>query len=114
MNPVSILLIGKGGSHAFDAWGHWIAFALLLGLGLHMIRNGLKGEEDEPADAQRHHGIVRLALTGLSASPLPVGQGNAVQPPAGFHPLFARKSAAVSLLMARISATACCLSTACS
>jgi len=77
ITPLIGWLIGKGASHFVDAWGHWIAFALLLGLGLHMIWNGLKGEEDEPADVERHHGIVRLALTGLSTSidALAVGVG---------------------------------------
>ena len=49
------------------AWDHWIAFVLLLGLGGHMVINGLKPLEahtDKPA----RHGVWVLALTGFATS----------------------------------------------
>ena len=49
------------------AWDHWIAFVLLLGLGGHMVINGLKPLEahtDKPA----RHGFWVLALTGFATS----------------------------------------------
>ncbi|MEO5812526.1 MAG: manganese efflux pump MntP family protein, partial [Rhodanobacter sp.] len=69
--------LGKGASRYIQAWDHWIAFGLLLVLGLHMIWNGLKPESDEPVDEAKKHGIVALALTGLSTSidALAVGVG---------------------------------------
>ena len=75
--PVLGWLLGRGASRYIDAWDHWIAFGLLLLLGLHMVWNGLKAEADGPADAARRHGVVGLAITGLSTSidALAVGVG---------------------------------------
>ena len=77
ITPLLGWLLGKGASHYIEAWGHWVAFVLLLALGLHMIWNGLKPESDEPVDEAKKHGIVGLALTGLSTSidALAVGAG---------------------------------------
>ena len=50
ITPVLGWLLGKAASVYVQAWDHWIAFALLLGLGLHMIANGF-GKEDEEPDA---------------------------------------------------------------
>ena len=77
ITPVVGWLLGKGASRYIEAWDHWIAFGLLLVLGLHMIWNGWKPDADEPADAARKHGIVGLAVTGLSTSidALAVGVG---------------------------------------
>lgn len=77
ITPVLGWLLGKGASRYIEAWDHWIAFGLLLGLGLHMIWNGLKPDSDEPVDEARKHGFVALALTGLSTSidALAVGVG---------------------------------------
>jgi Predicted membrane protein len=41
ITPVLGWLLGKAAAVYVQAWDHWIAFALLLGLGLHMIANGL-------------------------------------------------------------------------
>ncbi len=77
ITPVVGWLLGKGASRYIEAWDHWIAFALLLALGLHMIWNGVKPESDEPVDEAKKHGFVALALTGLSTSidALAVGVG---------------------------------------
>jgi manganese efflux pump family protein len=77
ITPVVGWLLGKGASRYIEAWDHWIAFGLLLVLGLHMIWNGLKPDTDEPVDAARKHGLVGLAVTGLSTSidALAVGVG---------------------------------------
>lgn len=77
ITPVVGWLLGKGASRYIEAWDHWVAFGLLLVLGLHMIRNGLKPESAEPVDEARKHGFVALALTGLSTSidALAVGVG---------------------------------------
>ena len=68
ITPVLGWLLGKGASRYIEAWDHWIAFGLLLVLGLHMIWNGFKPDPDEPVDEATTHGFVRLALTGLSTS----------------------------------------------
>jgi putative Mn2+ efflux pump MntP len=51
-------------------WDHWIAFVLLGALGLHMIWNGVKpdDEEAEPEDKPSRHSFIGLALTGFATS----------------------------------------------
>ncbi|WP_426688525.1 manganese efflux pump MntP family protein [Rhodanobacter ginsengiterrae] len=77
ITPVLGWLLGKGASRYIEAWDHWVAFGLLLVLGLHMIWNGVKPETDEPVDAAKKHGFLGLAITGLSTSidALAVGVG---------------------------------------
>ena len=77
ITPVLGWLLGKGASRYIQTWDHWVAFGLLLALGVHMIWNGLKPEPDEPVDEAKKHGFVALALTGLSTSidALAVGVG---------------------------------------
>ena len=77
ITPVIGWLLGKGASRYIEDWGHWFAFGLLLALGLHMVWNGLKPESHEAVDEAKKHGIVGLALTGLSTSidALAVGAG---------------------------------------
>ena len=72
ITPILGWLLGKAASVYVQAWDHWIAFALLLGLGLHMIANGLGKEDAEPDAAAADNGNARsfwlLALTGLATS----------------------------------------------
>ncbi|MFA6230674.1 MAG: manganese efflux pump MntP family protein [Rhodanobacter sp.] len=77
ITPVLGWLLGKGASRYIEAWDHWVAFGLLLALGLHMIWNGVKPETGELVDEAKKHGFVALALTGLSTSidALAVGVG---------------------------------------
>jgi putative Mn2+ efflux pump MntP len=77
ITPVIGWLLGKGAARYIEAWDHWIAFGLLLVLGLHMVWNGWKPDPDEPVDEAKQHGLVRLAVTGLSTSidALAVGVG---------------------------------------
>ncbi len=77
ITPVIGWLLGRGAARYIEAWDHWIAFGLLLVLGLHMVWNGVKPESDEPVDEAKQHGFVGLAVTGLSTSidALAVGVG---------------------------------------
>ncbi|AGG87793.1 MULTISPECIES: manganese efflux pump MntP family protein [Rhodanobacter] len=77
ITPVLGWLLGKGAARYIEAWDHWIAFGLLLVLGLHMVWAGLKPDSGEPVDEAKQHGIVGLAITGLSTSidALAVGVG---------------------------------------
>jgi putative Mn2+ efflux pump MntP len=77
ITPLVGWLLGRGASHYIERWDHWAAFGLLLALGLHMIWNGVKPESDEPVDEAKKHGLVGLAITGLSTSidALAVGVG---------------------------------------
>jgi putative Mn2+ efflux pump MntP len=73
--PVIGWLVGAAASRHVAAYGPWIAFVVLLGLGLHMAWAGLKGDDDEAeaeAGAQRpgkkRHSFLALALTGFATS----------------------------------------------
>ena len=69
VTPVIGWLLGRVALRYVEAFDHWIAFVLLLGLGLHMIINGVRpGDEAEDEDPDRHHGFWRLALTGFATS----------------------------------------------
>ena len=65
-------LIGWGlGSVAapyVQAWDHWIAFIVLGVLGLRMIRNGWKGEEEGETPPRTRHSFWLLAATGFATS----------------------------------------------
>lgn len=68
ITPVIGWLLGKGASRYIQTWDHWIAFGLLLVLGLHMAYNGLKPRPTLPNDEGKKHGFISLALTGISTS----------------------------------------------
>ena len=69
ITPLVGWLLGKAAAPYVAAWDHWIAFVLLVGLGLHMIIAGVRGddeaEEQTPNDGR---GFWLLALTGLATS----------------------------------------------
>ena len=68
--------IGQVATRFVENWDHWIAFTLLLGLGVHMIYNGFK-HEDEAADKPDQHSFAILAVTAFATSidALAVGVG---------------------------------------
>lgn len=70
ITPLLGWLLGKAAAPYVQAWDHWIAFVLLLGLGGHMIVNGVRGEEHDEAEAQADNArsFWLLALTGLATS----------------------------------------------
>ncbi|MBN8712949.1 MAG: manganese efflux pump MntP family protein [Xanthomonadales bacterium] len=77
ITPVLGWLLGRGASRFIQAWDHWLAFGLLLGLGLHMIWAGLQPDQGDTVEVAKRPGFVGLALTGLSTSidALAVGVG---------------------------------------
>src|SRR5437764_15449786 len=50
-----------------SAWDHWIAFVLLLVLGLKMIHEGLSAPEEEDTKPESHS-FWLLAVTGFATS----------------------------------------------
>ena len=50
------------------AWDHWIAFALLGGLGMRMIVAGLKVSKQDDSPKPRRHSFWLLAMTGFATS----------------------------------------------
>lgn len=76
LTPLIGWLIGRSAATYVEAWDHWIAFALLLALGLHMIHEGLKPEDEEREKPSRQP-FIKVALTaiGTSMDALAVGIG---------------------------------------
>jgi len=68
ITPIIGWLIGQAASRFVLEWDHWIAFILLVGLGLHMIHAGLSTDEDEPEDRPARHSFWVLAVTAVATS----------------------------------------------
>ena len=69
LTPLVGWALGFAAARYVAAIDHWIAFALLGGLGLHMIRAGIRGDAgDAPAEKPSRHGFWVLAATGLGTS----------------------------------------------
>ena len=67
ITPVVGWGIGQAAVRYVENWDHWIAFGLLLALGLHMIYNGLK-HEDEAEEKASQHSFLILAVTAFATS----------------------------------------------
>lgn len=70
LTPVIGWLLGSAAARHIEAWDHWIAFALLVGLGLHMIYKAVSGNgEDDGASGSAVNGrLLAVALAGLATS----------------------------------------------
>lgn len=66
--PVVGWLLGTAASRYIEAWDHWIAFALLVVLGLHMIWQALHIEADAEAAAEANGSLFKLAIAGFATS----------------------------------------------
>jgi putative Mn2+ efflux pump MntP len=68
--------IGQVATQYVESWDHWIAFTLLLVLGMHMIYNGIKHEDIEEEKPNQHSFLI-LAITAFATSidALAVGVG---------------------------------------
>jgi putative Mn2+ efflux pump MntP len=71
--------IGQVATQFVESWDHWIAFTLLLALGLHMIHNGIKHDDEDQEQAVKpsQHSFFILAITAFATSidALAVGVG---------------------------------------
>ncbi|MHA6192862.1 manganese efflux pump MntP [Pseudomonas wadenswilerensis] len=67
MTPIIGWGIGQVALQFVKDWDHWIAFGLLLVLGLHMIWNGLKHDDDVEEKASQHSFFI-LAVTAFATS----------------------------------------------
>ncbi|WP_455923621.1 manganese efflux pump MntP [Pseudomonas putida] len=76
ITPMIGWAIGHAATRWVENWDHWIAFTLLLALGLHMIYNGVKHEAQE-AEKPDQHSFLVLAITAVATSidALAVGVG---------------------------------------
>ncbi|HEX9448226.1 MAG TPA: manganese efflux pump MntP family protein [Dongiaceae bacterium] len=69
ITPAIGWLLGAALSGYIDAYDHWIAFALLAAVGIHLIKESLS-PLDEAAAEQPRNGLspIKLLLTGLATS----------------------------------------------
>ena len=72
ITPIIGWLIGRSATTFVDAsfieaWDHWIAFVILLGLGLHMLYAGLKPDNEEQ-EAPSRHSFLKLAVAAFGNS----------------------------------------------
>ena len=76
ITPLIGWLIGKSASSYVDTWAHWIAFSLLIALGLHMIYEGIKPRAKDIEKPSRHS-LLKVSLTaiGTSIDAMAVGVG---------------------------------------
>ncbi len=68
LTPILGWALGLVAADYVMAWDHWIAFALLGGLGLHMVMAGLRSPVTSPQDKPARHGFWLLAATGFATS----------------------------------------------
>jgi len=68
LTPIIGWLIGQAASRFVLEWNHWIAFVLLVGLGLHMIHAGLGADDDAPEDKPSRHSFWVLFVTAVATS----------------------------------------------
>lgn len=77
ITPVIGWVVGQAATRWVQQWDHWIAFTLLVVLGLHMIYNGLKHDDEEEEQKPDQHSFWILAVTAFATSidALAVGVG---------------------------------------
>ena len=69
LTPLVGWLLGRGASGYVEAWDHWIAFVLLVALGLRMVAAGVKAPVAEvPRAKPSRHAFWLLAVTGFATS----------------------------------------------
>lgn len=70
LTPVIGWILGSAAARYIEAWDHWIAFGLLVGLGLHMIYKAIRGgaEDDADSGSNANGGLLVVALAGLATS----------------------------------------------
>lgn len=72
MTPVLGWVAGKASQQYIEAWDHWVAFALLSVIGLHMMHEGLKKEE-KVAHRKQTFWLLVLTATATSLDAMAVG-----------------------------------------
>ena len=69
LTPLVGWLLGRGASGYVEAWDHWIAFVLLVALGVRMVTANVKAPAAElPRAKPSRHAFWLLAVTGFATS----------------------------------------------
>jgi len=63
--PLIGWIIGRGAAGVVSEYDHWVAFAILLAVGLHMVIDSFRGEKESPPDRDMTRGWW---LVGLSVA----------------------------------------------
>lgn len=67
--PIIGWLIGSAGSTYVEAWDHWLAFVLLVGLGSYMLFESAKSEDSErPVESDKKRPLMTTILTAVGTS----------------------------------------------
>ena len=77
LTPLAGWFLGTAAAPFIESIDHWLAFALLAGLGCHMIYGTFRKDSGNNSKTCTHGGILSIALTGLATSidALAVGVG---------------------------------------
>lgn len=59
--------LGKSAAVYVNNWGHWVAFVVLIALGLHLIWEGIKPEEAKP-EKPVNLPLFKVVLTAIGTS----------------------------------------------
>ncbi|WP_165461069.1 manganese efflux pump MntP [Atlantibacter sp.] len=68
LTPLVGWALGLFASHFVLEWSHWVAFTLLMFLGVRMIVEGMRGESEEEKMEQRRHSLWLLITTAFATS----------------------------------------------
>lgn len=68
ITPVLGWLLGSLAAEVIDDYDHWVAFALLFGLGMHAIYGALKPEPEDTDTPIKERSLWSTALAGLATS----------------------------------------------
>ena len=68
VTPIAGWGLGLTAANYVQTWDHWIAFVLLVGLGLRMIYAGLQAPDVQEPDKPDRHSFWVLAVTGFATS----------------------------------------------
>lgn len=75
LTPVLGWMLGRAAAGVVEGWDHWIALALLGGLGVHMIIEGLKPADDGASAVGGSLWLTAVAAVATSIDALAVGVG---------------------------------------
>ncbi len=68
LTPIIGWGIGLAASRFIMSWDHWVAFGLLLLLGLRMIHEGVRKENCDESEVPRRHSFWVLVTTAIATS----------------------------------------------
>ena len=68
ITPLIGWCLGLLASQVVLEWNHWVAFILLVFLGIRMIYEGVRGNDDEEAPKLQRHGFWLLVTTAIATS----------------------------------------------